>query len=415
MRQPHLLSHKRLMDEVYADPVRAALATEHTLTIADEPFTAEGLRSFSSNDGAARAIEGSLTAAVRDRHIGRRVRVDVFVEGVRYKAYWGWCLTNEDITEEDDSLVHTFGGATSGYWQNGDDAVRFNTPTSYPGWPPSRVGWDLMRRLPYERIAIPPVNKPEFNRVGADKFSPLAAIGEGLGAIEEQSSLRFRDNGADWGMGYVRPTLASPVDPVANWRYGEHLVSLTATRRNTARYFDVAIVRQLSDGSYEDLVTPRPQIRYKPGIAPPPVGTTYYEVMPDEDAVAPDSEYYYGAQSRAFVLTQSLGAGEYDMEVTTIFLDPRIEDYDIINATYEDWDTGALYRYRMLILSHDQDYTGSTATYRGIGALVDVIEPATLRAPARARSAGIVRATPSADTTLYAGSGVYPGGGLYPS
>lgn len=374
------------------------MATEHTLTIADEPFLAEDLRSFSRSSsqtgegkgaGAARAISGKLTEALAERHEGRRVRVDVFVEGVRYRDYFGWCLTHENDSESG----YSFGGATSGYWQNGDDAVRFNVKTSYPNWPPSQAAWDMMRRLPYERIAIPPVTLPEFDRVGPDAFSPRAAIGEGLGAIEEVSGLKFRDNGADWGMGYVRPTLAAPVNPVATWRLGEHLFSLKAKRANASRFRDIAIVRQLPDGTYEDLVTPRPEVRYG-AASPPPVGTTKYELVPEDEVLNPTDDFYFGAQSRAFVLVQTLARGQYDMEVQTVFLDPRIEDFDIIECSYEDYVSRTFYRYRMLIESHDHDYITNTATYRGTGALVEVREPRALRvrSSARARSAGVVAA-----------------------
>lgn len=420
MRQPRRASHKALFDEVYADPQRAAMATEHTLTVADETFLAEDLRSFSRSSsqtgegkgaGAARAIAGKFTSPLSARHEGRRVRVMTYVEGVPFPSYVGWCLTRENDSE----AGYSFGGSTSGYWQNGDDAVRFNAQTSYPSWPPSYAAWDMMRRLPYDRIAIPSVERPEFDRTGSDAFSPLAAIGEGLGAIEEMCGLTFRDNAVDWGMGYVRPTLAAPTPPVASWRLGEHLSSLKARRKNAARFRDVAIVRQLQSGEYVDLVKPRPEVRYAPGVAPPPVGTTYYELIPEDEVEDPAADFYFGAESRAFVLVQTLGMGTFDMEVSTVFFDPRVEDYDIIECVEEDHATGIYYRYRMLIESSDSDHGASAATYRGTGALVEMREPALLRVPARRRSAGVIRSAPRTDSHLYPGLLVYPGVEVYPS
>ncbi len=388
MRQPHRPEHRRLFDEVFADPVRAASATRYTLSLAGEPHEASALRDFSSSDGAARAVEGTVTAPIDERAEGHRVRVDVFVEDVRYLSYWGHLLTWSNAGAGGGE--HAFGGATSGYWQNGDDCVRFNATTEYPGWPPGRAALDMLRRLPYERISVAPVEYPRLRRTGENAFLATAAIGEGLGAIEESTGMRFRDNGLDWGVGHVRPTLAAPSRAAATWELGVHLSSLELTRRNAGRYRDVAVVRSMADGSYEDMVKPRPSVRYRRGVKPPPPGTTYYEEVTDE---AEESQTYWSAQSRAFTLVQLLGNGEYDAAATTVFLDPRIEDFDVLEVRERDHDTGVLRRYRMLVESHDRDYVAGTATYRGTAALIEErARPERADAPAARRSSGIVPA-----------------------
>lgn len=385
MRQPYRRAERDLMDQVFADPERAAMATVHQLTIAGEPVIATGLRTSSRSDGASRVVEGSPTEALRRRHIGKRIKIDTFIEGVvRYRSYWGWCLTAENDTEG----TRSFGGATSGYWQEGDDAVRFNAVTSYPNFPPSYAAWDMLRRLPYERIAIAPVTTPAFNKVGPEAIKPQQALGEGLQEIEATSGLKIRDTSQDWAVGHHRPSLASAGGPVATWTLGTHLSSLRATRVSAGRFYDVAIVRQMPDGSYLELVTPRPLVRYHPDEQPPPVNTTFYEEMTGDPN---DVEQAWGAQSRAFVLVQALGKGAFDMEVQTTFLDPRIEDFDVIDAVYNDWATGRYERYRMLIESHDEDEEANSGIYRGPGALVEEREPVPQRIMPLRIGAGILR------------------------
>ncbi len=358
MRQPDNRQDRDLFDEVFSDRDRAAEAVTYSLVVDGRPVPTTALRVFTETGNPAVGLDGTTPSPLDPRVERKEARVTLRVEGREWLDYRG------RVISVGDEGTGTVGASTSGYWQGGEDAVRFGafagTPYSHT---PSAALSDMLRRLPYRRIRVPDVRAPLFVRQGPDAYPPTAAVGEGIAEVEEEARLVQRDSFLDSARVFPRPSLGGMASgSQGRWRVGREVSSFSATLKNSARWREVDVISPLPDGTYVSLLRDPVPVRYPPGVAPPPVGTTRYEEMPDPSTG--------NAKDLGLSVAFLLYPGEHDVSMTTPFIDPRIEDFDVREVERLDPETGITTLWRVLIESQERDYAGGTASYRGVGAML---------------------------------------------
>ena len=349
-----------LMDEIYSDPARAAKAMTYRVYVDGEPVRVTSARAFSAADAPAVGLDCSLPWPLDPTSERKEAKVELFIEGIRWTDYTG---TVVKLTEDESG---SFGASTAGYYQGGEDSVKFGEEKSYSA-EPSAALLDMLRRLPYRRVMVPHIPLPLFVREGPDVYPLMAPVGEGIDAVEGVAGVVQKDTFLDEARVFPAPSIGgitSSEEPV-RWTVGREITEFSADLKNNARFRDVGMVRQLPTGKYEELVTPRPEVRYAPGIEPPPINTTFYEELPEDSATL-------DARSRAASVAGALSfGGEHQVSFTTPFIDPRIEDYDMRDILRHNYATNVSTLYRVLIESQDRDYALSQASYSGTGVILE--------------------------------------------
>lgn len=378
MRQPDNARDKRLFDAVFSDPRRAKNAVTHSLTIAGRPVRTSSLRAFTQKDAPAVALEGATPERITRLDERRRVRVDLLVEGRPWREYEGRLIKFSDSDESGAGTAGgsgAFGASTSGYWQGGEDAVRFNERKAYTGRPDAAL-MDMLARLPYRGIKVPEIPGPDFVKTGENRYPPTSAVGEGIDHVEAEARVVQRDTFLDRAGVYPRPSLGVALGAGASlarkWRVGREVSAFAAVPRNSARFRDVGVVRLLASGAYESLLgydekgRPRTiEVRYPPGVEPPPRGTTYYETISAESG-----ERTQNGRTLGLSIAGALYPGEFDVTIETPYVDPRIEDFDRLEVERTDPRTGETRVYRCLIEAQERLYDVPKAVYACTGAIV---------------------------------------------
>ena len=412
MRYPDNTRDAELFDEIYSDRKRAAKAMRYTVYVDDEPVRVLSARAFSASDAPAVALDATLPWPLHYTKERKSVRVELSIEGRPWIDYEGILQT----LGEDEGGGGSFGASTAGYYQGGEDSIKFNKETSY-AMAPNRAIHDMLSRFPYNRIKNnSSITQPDFIRTGPDAYPLMAPVGEAIANVEEEAGVIQKDSFLNEANVFASPSIGGIVagDDSVTWRVGEEIESFSADLANSARFFDVGVTRQeAATGDYISLVTPRPRVRYPAGVEPPPENTTWWEEISEETDATVD------ARSLAFSISAALSfGGEYTVSFTTPFIDPRIEDYDVRNVIRHNYETNMTTFYKVLIESQARDYTAGKATYTGMGVILERVEGAVESRPAIPSYASIGTTRPvdigSFSPESYPGEDVYPGSDFYP-
>lgn len=375
MRQPDNQRDRELFDEIFSDRDRAAEAITYTLRVDGQPVGTTALRTFTEGENPAVGLDGATPSPLPPAAERKEARVVLRVEGREWLDYQGRVLT----IGEDDAGSGNVGGSTAGYWQGGDDAIRFGAfpSTPYADTPGAALS-DMLRRFPYHGVRVPKISVPLFVRQGADAYPPIAAVGEGIEAVCSEARVAQRDSFLDVAGVFPKPSLGGIVSgqgprsgSATRWRVGREVAAFSASLKNSARYRDVDVVRLLADGTYLRLLKDPVPVRYPPGVGPPPSGTTLYEELSDDTEEDTANAKFLGL-SVAGVLSRG---GEHAVTITTPFIDPRIEDYDVREVENVNRQTSVTTLWRVLIESQERDYAGGSATYSGTGVILSRTEP----------------------------------------
>lgn len=347
------------MAAIYDDPRTAGQFVHHTLYVGDEPIITSALRAYSADDAPAVVLEGTTPTPLAPTAVGRPARVVLTIGGsVRWVDYIGEVVS---VTEEEDGSG-TFAASTAGYYQGGDTTIKFGAKTEYNHTPQGAL-YDMLRRLPYNRLAIPPILKPRFVRQAEEAFPMVAEVGVGVAAVEEEARLVQKDTFLNEAIAHKLPSVGtlSSQQPTAVWHVGRDIAAWSATPEGASRYYDVAVVRQDPvTGDYQRLVRQNTRIRYdKPWMAPPE-GTTFYEELSTDEE---DRRQEHAERTQAQIAVSMGYGGQHTGVAVTPYIDPRIEDYDGRDVVNFDREAGVTTRWRTTVRSQERNYTENTATY----------------------------------------------------
>jgi hypothetical protein len=279
------------------------------------------------------------------------------------------------ILNENEDGSGSFGASTPGYYQGGDDAIKFGANKEY-NTTPQKAMRDMLKRLPYKHIEVAPIKNPKFKRVKEDAFPLVAAVGEGIEAVEEVAGMVQKDSFVGGAYAIPIPKLGGisshrrdPSD-VDMWQVGEHVYGFSAVLKNSARFYDVGIVAQDEEtGVLRELVKPRPKVRYFPGVSPPPRHCTYYEEISDDATLRTKNQRAVRQRAQSLAAAFSFG-GEHTCTFTTPFIDPRIEDFDVKEIRHHNYETGLTTHWRVLIEGQVRDYVNNTVQFTGTGLIL---------------------------------------------
>lgn len=376
MRAPDDPGDAAQMVDIYDDPGRAADAVSAALYLDGDRFRVTALTAASVADAPAVALEATLPTMPSLKLIRREAKVRLRIEGIVWEDYVGTVMK---LGQNDDGSC-ALTASTPGYWQGGDDGIKFNATTAYSHRPHNAME-DMLKRFPYKRLIIPAISGPLYVRQGPLAWPPVALVGEAIDDLELKAGVVQRDNWLSEAYTRTVPSLGTIVtgSPI-HWRKGEHVSAFEHELKEGGQFYDVGVVRQNRvTGEYEQLVKPRVRVRYDPGVAPPPQDATYYEEITEgEDA----EQEVVDAREKAVQLAATFSfGGPRDCTFLTPFLDPRVEDYDVRDVTVVDYETQIVTRHRVMIEAQSRDYLGMGVSYTGTGAIMDMVQQPPSRRP----------------------------------
>lgn len=380
MRHPDNPREAELFDAIFADRDRAVQAVRYRLKVGGRPLVPSFVSA--SRDGGAPAVvlDAALPTPLPRRFKRRPVFVDLSVEGVLWHDYRG---TLHLLGENEDGSG-TLGAATAGFYQGGDEAAtKFGKRTEY-NMSRERALSDMLRRFPYDRISVPPL-PGRFVRQGADAFQMVVPVGEGVEAVATEAGIEQFDTPLNEARVAPLTTISSIVGsgPLPRLRVGREVSGFSANSRSQAEFSDVDVVAVDPAGNYVSVLKNPIEVRYPPGVTPPPPGSTHYEEVREGEDVDE-------ARARGAALARSFGfGGEWEGSITLPYIDPRIEDFDEYEVRRRNYETRAEEIFRCRIVAQSRDYVEGSMTLAWAGAMAwqEPVRPRAVVVPERAGGA----------------------------
>ncbi len=360
---------ERHLKRILANPRDAQEALSYELRVGRRRYRPTSLRWF-TEDGPQMVLEATIPTGVPLRCKGLPVSVDlIYDDRLILRGFTG------NVTR-----LHVRGGvphiaaATGGYWLS---RQYLQEKTSYVEQNPSRVAWDILARCPYERVALPPVREPEFNRAGADAFSATASLKDVMDALYDESDLFVLDDARNFAVGYAgEDALEDPKGISLRWEVGVHVLrdSFEYALKNEEDYHNVAIVRAVdydeagSQGGDVEILA-RARVRQLMGGGAPPRSATLFEETTDTTSKARAK-----AWERAFKLARALSFGEWGVSFTTLLVHPGIQRGSTVAVEVRELEPDERGRMRqidrtwhVMIDNFAPDLTGRQVEYSGTG------------------------------------------------
>lgn len=394
-------SQRERLTALMETPELAAAQTRYTLRVGPVDYTnrVRGL-SRPAADGPAVVLNvtvaGNVPLEIQDEAVVLTVRIGSGSEAIEYLAFKGRLL--EPSPDDIDSDLKA---ATGGYWLA---ELKFTEETQYPGFWPSTALRDILRRCPYDRVALPEVREPlivasdDPDTVFNTSYDFPTELAEAVGNIEEEAEVTVWDRPENVGSAVLQKSLESPGEIAAEWVVGRHI------RKGEFRY----------SGAFESSYSAvwvwrteeaRPVVMQKVPIRN---SNAPADAILDVEITDQSPEAYENAYRKAYRLASQASYSEWKLtELTTVMIDPRAERGSTV-AISEDIRTyeRAKVRRRWLVLlkADEPDYFSRSCSY-GEG-LLKLVSEEVLEVPPPLPEV----ATGEVAKRLY---GVEPGGLLY--
>ncbi len=311
---------ERYLESILRNPRDAQESLSYAFRVGGRRYRATELRWFTEGE-AHMVLEAAIpTGGVPLRCKGMPVNVDlVFDDRLVLRGFTGE-VTRLSVR----GGIPKIAAATGGYWLS---RQFLQEKTSYIEANPSSVAYDILNKCPYQRIHVPPVREPNFNRVGEDAFSSTASLKDVMDALYEEADLFVLDDARNFAVGYAgEDALEDPKGISLRWEVGVHVIRDTFeyALKNEEDYFDVAVVRRAdydeagSQGGDVEVLA-RARVRQLMGGAPPRRATRF------EETTDVSSKAKAKAWERAFKLARALSFGTWEVRFTTLLVHPGIQ------------------------------------------------------------------------------------------
>lgn len=372
MRLAPTASERSEMERIYSDPRSASrAAVGAALYVGNDPVLTSTLRAYSDAEAPAVVLEATLPSPIPPTVVGLPARVVLRIAGtIRWVDYLGEVVA---VGENPDGSG-TLAAATAGYYQGGDTAIKFagTSPTEYATTPDEAL-FDMLSRMPYNRIRVPQIKRPFFLRQGETAYPIVADVGSAIEELEGEARVKQKDTFLNEAIVKGRPTIGSVTAERSGtaWVVGREISEFSADPNGSSRFYSVAMVYQNPEtGEYERLVREDARIRYEaPHMAPPRDVVYFEEMVPETNPVTGSStgEFEENAANLQAQIAISLGlGGEHSISAVVPYIDPRIEDFDGRDIVKRDNETGIVTRWRATILAQERNYTQNTTTYTAV-------------------------------------------------